>query len=196
MSDAAVKPARKSRTALWLLAAVSIAPVVASYIAFYFWQPEGHVNYGELLPPRPMPDPPAVLADGKPFRLSELRNRWVLMVAQPGACDEYCQKQLIYMRQVRLATGKESDRVERVWLVTDGTAPDARLLTGFPGMYTVRAAGTGLVAALPAARAPADHIYVVDMLGNLMMRFPRDPDPRKMLKDVARLLRHSKWTAE
>ena len=38
--------------------------------------------------------------------------------------------------------------------------------------------------------------YIVDPLGNLMMRYPRDPDPQKVLKDLARLLRHSKWAAE
>jgi cytochrome oxidase Cu insertion factor (SCO1/SenC/PrrC family) len=143
-----------------------------------------------------MPDPPVALVDGTPFRLSQLKNKWVLLVAQPGACDAYCQQQLIYIRQLRLAQGKESDRVERVWLVTDQTAPENKLLAQFPGMYTVRASGTALVAALPAVRTPADHIYIVDVLGNLMMRYPRDADPRKMLKDVARLLRHSKWSSE
>jgi hypothetical protein len=196
MSDAAAGTAKKSRTSLWLLAAVCIAPVVASYIAYYFWRPAGHVNYGELLAPTPMPDPPVALVDGRPFHLSELKNKWVLLVAQPGACDEYCQQQLIYIRQLRLAQGKESDRMERVWLVTDNTMPDSKLLADLPGMYAVRASGTALGAALPAARTPADHIYVVDVLGNLMMRYPRDPDPRKMLKDIARLLRHSKWSSD
>ncbi len=195
MSDAAVKAKQKSRLSLWLLAAVCIAPVAASYIAYYFWQPEGHVNYGELLQPRVMPDPGLALVDGTPFKLSELRNRWVLLVAHPGACDAHCQQQLVYMRQLRLAQGKESDRVERVWLVTDAQVPDKQLLDQFTGMYAVRAAGSGLVEALPAARSPADHIYIVDALGNLMMRYPRDADPRKMLRDIARLLRHSKWSA-
>lgn len=39
----------------------------------------------------------------------------------------------------------------------------------------------------------SEHIYVIDPLGNVMMRFPRDADPRRILKDVSRLLRHSKW---
>ena len=196
MSNAAATTAKKSRTSLWLLAAVCIAPVVASYIAYYFWRPAGHVNYGELLPPKPMPDPAVTLVDGTPFRLSALKNKWVLLVAQPGGCDPYCQQQLIYLRQLRLAQGKESDRVERVWLVIDNAMPDPKLLADFPGMYTVRAAATPLVAALPAPRTPADHIYIVDVLGNLMMRYPRDADPRKMLKDIARLLRHSKWSSD
>lgn len=194
MSDAIVKPARRSKSTLWLVAAVCIAPVLASYIAYFFWQPEGHVNYGELIAPRPMPDPPVMLVDGTPFRLSQLRNQWVLVVAHPAACDKRCEQQLIYIRQLRLALGKETDRVERVWLVTDQSTPDAKLLAQFPGMYAVRAAGTELVSALPAPRTPADHVYVVDLLGNLMMRYPPEADPRRMLKDLSRLLRHSKWT--
>jgi hypothetical protein len=37
----------------------------------------------------------------------------------------------------------------------------------------------------------SDHIYLVDPLGNLMLRFPRDPEPRLMIKDLARLLKAS-----
>ena len=39
----------------------------------------------------------------------------------------------------------------------------------------------------------ADHIFVVDPLGHLMMRFPPNPDPSRMLKDLSRLLRQSRW---
>ena len=115
MSDAAAKPAKtRSTRPLWLLAALCIAPVIASYTAYYFWRPEGHVNYGELLEPRAMPDPPLALVDGKPFRLSELRHKWVMVVAHPAQCGDYCQKELVYLRQVRLAQGKDADRIERV----------------------------------------------------------------------------------
>ena len=36
------------------------------------------------------------------------------------------------------------------------------------------------------------YIYLVDPLGNLMMRYPRDPDPAKLVKDLQRLLRYSR----
>jgi len=32
---------------------------------------------------------------------------------------------------------------------------------------------------------------VFDPLGDLMMRYPRDPDPRLMIKDLVRLLKAS-----
>lgn len=191
-TDAPVTARRSSRT-LWLILALCAAPIVASYAAYYWWQPTGHVNYGELIEPRQLPGATLARIDGRRFTLRELEGQWVLLAAAPAACDEKCREKLVYMRQVRLAQGKETDRVERVWLVTDGVAPDAALLTEHPGLIVVRD-GEPIVGALPAQRSPIDHVYVVDPLGNLMMRFPANPDPRKMLKDLSRLLRHSKWT--
>ena len=97
------------------------------------------------------------------------------------------------MRQVRLAEGKESERIERVWLITGNDAPAPELLAEHPRLHVVHAEPGLIGKILPAQTSPADHIYVVDPLGNLMMRFPRDPDPRRILRDMSRLLRHSKW---
>jgi hypothetical protein len=44
----------------------------------------------------------------------------------------------------------------------------------------------------PAFKAPLRHIYVVDPLGNLMMRYPEDPDPGRVIKDLERLLKLSR----
>jgi cytochrome oxidase Cu insertion factor (SCO1/SenC/PrrC family) len=192
MSDAGAKPERSLKT-LWLLIAVCVAPIAASYIAFYFWQPSGQVNYGELLAPRLLPDAGLTAADGARFEWQQFRGSWVLVVADAGGCDEFCRQKLVYIRQIRLAQGKETDRIERVWLLTDGTSPDAALLAQHAGLRVVRAAGAEALAHLPATGAPSDHIYVIDPLGHLMMRYPRDADPRRIVKDVARLLRHSKW---
>jgi hypothetical protein len=187
-----LNPAR-SRLTLWLIFAVCAAPLIASYAAYYFLRPAAHVNYGELLEPRPLPAAALALADGRPFRLTELKGEWVLVTVGAAACDERCRERLVYMRQVRLAQGKEAERIERVWLLSDEGVPGAALVAEHPGLIIARDPGATILSALPAARTAADHIYVVDPLGNLMMRFPADPDPRRMLKDVARLLRHSKW---
>ncbi len=185
---------RKRRLAsLWLLLALCIAPVLASYVAYYFWQPAAHVNHGELLKPRPLPDAKFMLADGTPFEGRRLKGKWVLVTADSGHCDAFCQQKLVYLRQVRLAQGKETDRIERVWLITDEARPEPALVAQHEGAWLVRGAGNEFLKVFPVAGSLADHIYVVDPLGNLMMRYGRDADPRKMVKDVARLLRHSKW---
>ncbi|MCW5604918.1 MAG: cytochrome C oxidase subunit I [Burkholderiales bacterium] len=189
MSDE--KP-KRSLVSLWLLIAVCAAPMIAAYIAFYLWRPSGQVNYGELIPPRPLPDTQIERVDGTPFRWSQLKGKWAFAIVDSGACDAHCQQKLLYIRQVRLTQGKELDRIERVWLITDGAVPDAAVTAEYHGTLLVRAAGSDLPGAFPAAGSPADHIYVVDPFGNLMMRYPRDADPRLMVKDLARLLKHSK----
>jgi hypothetical protein len=190
--DTVAAAPRRNRRTLWLILAVCAAPIVASYVAFHFWRPSGQVNYGELMAPRPLPDAPLGVRDAKPLRLTDLKGQWVLMTAAPAACDEGCRRNLVYMRQVRLAQGRESGRIERVWLVSDAATPEPALVADHPGLHIVRGAAS-IIAVLPAVRDPADHVYVIDPLGNLMMRFPADADPQKMLKDVSRLLRHSKW---
>jgi hypothetical protein len=192
VSDATA-PKRRSTRPLWLILALCAAPMIASYVAYYWWQPESRVNYGELLEPRAMPDAPLQRLDGGSFRFSDLKGEWVLVVADLGQCDERCQVKLTYMRQVRLAQGREAERIERVWLLTDDATPRPELLAEHPGLHVVRSARTNLGMLQPTVGSAADHIFVVDPLGHLMMRFPEKPDPRRVLKDMSRLLRQSKW---
>src|SRR5688572_33423347 len=189
MSDAS--PAKRpSRLSLWLIVALTAAPVAASYFLFYFWPPERTVNYGELIEPRPLPDAPLATAGGAPFRVSQLKGKWVLVSVDGGRCEAHCERKLLYMRQLRLTQGKNMDRIERLWLVSDEAAPRGGKALAAEGTRLARAA-PDLMRAFPAARSAADHIYLVDPLGNLMMRFPRDPEPRLMIKDLARLLKAS-----
>ena len=183
--------ARSSRTSLWLIGVLCLAPVVASYFAFYFAPPARHTNYGELLATGPLPDARLELADGTPFQLSRLRGKWVLLMVDSGACDEFCRRKLFVLRQLRLTQGKDMERIECAWLIADDVAPEAAVTGDFPGMWFVRAAGSELLGQLPAARVLADHIYVVDPLGNLVLRYPRDADPGGIIKDLVRLLKIS-----
>jgi cytochrome oxidase Cu insertion factor (SCO1/SenC/PrrC family) len=186
-------PPRASRWPLFWVAVVAFAPFVLAYLTFYLWAPEARMNYGELIEPaRPLPDAPLTLADGLPFRLGALRGKWVLMLTAPGACDEPCQRALYHMRQVRRAQGKNMDRIERVWLITDDAALDPALVRALEGMRFVRAAGSTVLREPALAGDRPGHIYLVDPLGNLMLRFPHDADPGRILRDVSRLLRVSR----
>lgn len=179
---------RRGRRLALVVLAICAAPFVAAWFAYFLWPPQSRVNYGDLVEARPLADPVLRDVDAKPFRLSQLRGKWILLQLDSGDCGEECRKKLVYMRQVRLALGKDAERVERVWLLTDGSVPGAAQLREFEGTFAVHASGSSLVAEFPAVRSPSSHIYVVDPLGNLMLRFPADPDPRRMLKDMTRLL--------
>jgi len=83
--------------------------------------------------------------------------------------------------------------MERVWLITDSEPLDTVMMREYDGMELLRAPAATVAKWLPteAGRAPSDHIYLIDPLGNLMMRFPFQPEPGRVYKDIAKLLKAS-----
>ena len=159
---------------LVLVALVCAAPLVLGTAAYLLrWSPGQPSNYGELIPQTPVP------------ALKDLRGQWVLVTFDSGACDAQCETKLYYMRQVRRAQGKDMDRVERLWVLTDAAKPRPDILPGIEGTRFATVSAEGFPG---NAR---EHIYLVDPQGNVMLRFPRDPDPARMIKDLQRLLKHS-----
>jgi hypothetical protein len=166
------------RNKLVLIGLVCAAPLVLGTLAYYLrWEVGAPSNYGELLPPREL--------SGPPFE-PRLRGKWVLVAFDAAGCDAWCEKKLYYLRQLRRAQGKDMERVVRLWVVTGGGAPRAELLQAFEGTEVFHA-GYKFVHRFPGNAA--DHLYLVDPLGNLMMRWPRDADPSRMLKDLQRLMK-------
>ncbi|MGB5082625.1 MAG: cytochrome C oxidase subunit I, partial [Burkholderiales bacterium] len=182
---------RGRRVALAILA-VCAAPTLAAWFAYFVWQPQTRLNYGELIEVHALPEREMQWRDGRPFEFSQLRGKWLILQVDSGSCAEACRKKLLYMRQARLAQGKDAERIERVWILSDSVSPDPAVLRDYPGMNIVRATGSAPLARFPAARTPVDHIYLIDPLGNLMLRFPGDPDARRMTRDLARLLKASR----
>jgi cytochrome oxidase Cu insertion factor (SCO1/SenC/PrrC family) len=169
--------------------AVCALPFAAALVAYFLFPPAGRTNYGELLEPRPLPPVRLERLDGRAFALAELSGKWVMLHVDAADCGQPCRAKLFNMRQSRLAQGDNADRIERVWLVAGSGAPGPELARLYEGAVVVRAAPE-LVAALPAAEA-RDHVYLIDPRGNLMLRFPKDADPKRMIKDLQRLLKYS-----
>ncbi|MDP1673170.1 MAG: cytochrome C oxidase subunit I [Burkholderiales bacterium] len=186
------EPRPQSRKTLWLIAAVCIAPFVLSFAAYYFYQPEGRVNYGEIVEGHQMPETALKLADGRAFSFAQLRGRWIFVTVDAAACDAYCDKKLWQIRQVRKTQGKYPERIERVWLISDGGIPGERERGEYEGTWFVNSAGSDVLNMLPHAGTANDHIYLVDPLGNVVLRYPRDADPTRIKKDLQRLLRVSR----
>lgn len=185
--------------ALYLVLALCLAPVIASYVAYYLLPPKGRTNYGALIEPqRPLPPLHLETLDGRPFDLKELAGRWVLLSVDRADCDAACSDKLLSMRQQRLMTGKERDRVERVWLIRDREPLSTMLMREYEGTLFLRARSAELDAWLPADAAAAtrvdDHVFVMDPFGNLMLRWPAGADQKGVQRDLARLLRaSSQW---
>ena len=167
------------------------APIILSYLLYFLGTPSGSVNYGEPMETKPLPEAILHRIDNTSFSINQLRGKWVLLVIDSGVCEESCRKKLYYMRQVRLSQKTEMQRIERVLLIDDDRIPEINIEKEFKGTWLINAKNNKLLEAIPAKVSQHDHIYVIDPLGNLMMRFPKDVDPSLMLKDLKRLLKIS-----
>ncbi len=201
-SPALAEDPRRTRRGRWQMLgvlAVCAAPVIASYFAFFVVRPEGAgTNYGELITPlRPMPESLSLhRLDGSAVTATSLRGQWLLVVVADAACDATCETNLYLQRQLRETLGREMDRVDKLWLVPDGGTPRPEVLeaitTGTPAtVLRVNPDDLAKWLAPAAGHTLGEHLYVVDPMGNWMMRQPAAPDPAKVKTDLQRLLRAS-----
>lgn len=185
----------RGRWKLFSILAVCAAPLIFSYITYYWIKPAGRTNYGEILDPRryPVPQLKGHLLGGEAKELDAYKGKWIMLQVDSGACNEQCRNKLHDMRQLRIAQGKEMDRIERVWLITDDIPVETLLLREYDGTHMIRVDAATLQKWLPTdtGTQASDHIYMLDPLSNLMMRFPKAADPNKIKKDLAKLLRAS-----
>ena len=191
------------RIKMFLVLLVCAAPVIASYFTYYVIRPEGRRNFGELVSKQPtIPAVQAQTLDGKPFDLQSLQGQWLLVSASGAACDAVCQNNLYLQRQLRESLGREKERLDWVWLITDEAQPPEAMRAALD-QATVLRVPQAVVAqwlAPAAGRQLGEHLYVVDPLGHWMMRFPALLDKgnaAKARKDLERLLRaSSSWDKE
>lgn len=188
------------RIKMLLVLLICAAPVIASYTAFYVLKPQGRSNYATLI--QPTRSLPAALAlrglDGQAVAAASLRGQWLLLALGPAACTDACERRLYVQRQLREMLGRDKDRLDKVWLVTDAAEVPTLLRTsvqsaGPAGVTVLRADRAALAQWLrpEPGRALEDHLYLVDPMGEWMMRVPVEPDPTRLKRDLDRLLRAS-----
>lgn len=197
--DAMEARTASGRRRMLLIALVCALPVVASYTAYYSWRPQASAAYSTLIdPPRAMPDVVGQRLDGRPLPLRSITGHWLLVVAHGSACDAACERLLFVQRQLREMTGRDRDRIAKLWLVLDDAPVDARLraaLEATPAMHIVRVPRATVAAWLQPASGQTleSHLYLVDPRGDWMMRAPAEPEPARLKSDLERLLRASSW---
>ncbi|MWL86125.1 MULTISPECIES: cytochrome C oxidase subunit I [unclassified Cupriavidus] len=191
---------RRGRLQMLMLLLVCASPVLFSYFTYYVIKPEGgSTNYGALIDPqRPMPAVTLTDERGQPMPLAQLRGKWVMLMTDPSACGEACARKLFTMRQIRAGQGENRERIVPVWLIQDAGEVDGRLAAAYnepyAGVRFLRMDAGAIAKWLPAREGGRveDTIFLVDPLGNLMMRWPADPDPAKVSSDLKKLLKYSR----
>lgn len=187
-----VQGVNRSRLTLILIFLFFALPMgVAWFLNFSGgWSPGASANHGTLVQPvLPVDTAGLVEPAGGALDPDLFRGEWTLVYRLAGDCDATCRQVLYVLRQVRLAQGKNIDRVHRLLLLDATTPPQwvGEVQEHYPGLLIAHPAGAGGGDRFPAA----GRIYLVDPLGNLMMEYASDADPRGMIKDLERLLRIS-----
>jgi hypothetical protein len=197
---------RSGRIKMLLVLVACAAPVIASYFTYYVVRPAARTNFGVLVEPqRPLPELAAQGLDGKPVPMASLRGQWLVMSVAHAGCDATCESTLFLQRQLRAGLGKDKERVDWVWLIDDDAPVPAAMLPRLEGSTTLRISAQSAAQWLGdgAAGPLYGAIYLVDPLGNYMMRFPtldlqadstqeaKLLHAKKVKRDVERLLRAS-----
>jgi len=204
MSTARQRGFLNSRQALVLIGLIFLAPIFVAWVMHHStdggWRPAGTTNRGNLVhPARPLAFPADIASNGVSLK-NYLHGKWTLLYFSDAGCDETCRDNLYKMRQVRVAQNEDMRRVQTLFLMRAVEIPVE--LAGFLAKEHKEMA----VALLSDAQADgiesqfrideipvgeAHRIYIVDPLGNLMMYYLPEADPRDMLKDLQKLLKYS-----
>lgn len=187
---------RAGRIRMLLVMAVCAAPILFSYLTYYVIRPQSTSSFGQLI--EPQKEIPAITVtdlNGQGIALQSLRGQWLLVMVAGGACDDACERMLYVQRQLHKSLGREKEKVDRVWLVTDQAPVKEALVQALQGATVLRADSQALAQWLSPAdgRELKDHFYLVDPMGRWMMRFPPEQEgieaAAKIKRDLERLLR-------
>jgi hypothetical protein len=191
---------KRSLTPLVMMFLIFALPVAVAWFLYFNpeYLPKGRSNLGEIISPVvPLPaDLALTTPEGAPLDRNVLAGRWTLVFLAGADCDEHCRAHLQDLRQIRLALGEGSLSTERLLILT-GPSADAlgsALAQDFDGMHvavTGAAGGERLIGLLGQGNAALGRVYILDPMGNLMMRYAPDAPAKDTLKDMGRLIKAS-----
>lgn len=180
----------RQRLKLIVLFLLFAGPLLLAWVWYHntdvAWLKPGTVNHGTLIqPPKPLEHSTLQAAGGE----FQLNRKWTVVVAAPN-CEKVCVKALYVTRQVRIALGKDNERVQR--LLLSDSQPGIDLAKTQPDLAVKIGAALPLLNELQGFAPNRDaHIFLVDPLGNAMMWYPLDVAPKDLHDDLKRLLRYS-----
>ena len=193
-------PVKRPKTQVWVLTAIFFVPLLTAFVLYYSngWRPSGSTSHGDLItPPRTLPDATLTIAGGARNSAAVFHGKWTLVFIGNGECDTQCRQSLTQIRQVRLALGDDSDRVQRVFLNRTPCCAGDYLQLEHAGLVValVPDSAKSLIGAFPAYNGVvpqrAQRTYIIDPLGNLMMSYAPGSASKGMLEDMKKLLKLS-----
>jgi cytochrome oxidase Cu insertion factor (SCO1/SenC/PrrC family) len=165
------------------LFAIAFVPLLAAYLLYLgsrSAEPWATTNRGELVSPIISVADLELKSIDPAISMSASGNWWLVTVAN-GACEADCRTAMHQLRQLHVLLAKDAGRVKRA-LVESGTGePDGSLIQSYPEVGWFSAPEGGLRAG----------VYIVDPLGNVVLRYPFVDAGKPVLEDLKKLLKVS-----
>lgn len=197
---------RRNRLLILVIFASFIVPMVAGHLAYtQKWYEGGKTNKGQLInPPVAFAGLSARDAAGQPLASAATKGKWWLVYVMPASCEQACRNRLFQMRQIRRATGKESERIRQVIVQTQAPTQETEALIAreFPDFLRVQAVPADVdhaFAPFAAAASGLGNLYIMDPMGWMMLAYAPEADEKTsvikaedVLKDIMKLLKDSR----
>lgn len=199
--QAGVSVQKRSMWPLWLLVAIFGLPLVVAYTMYFGgWMPSVTSNKGELVhPAQPVPEMEFRTPEDAPLAFSSLQPQWIMITVSDNGCQQECRERVYDLRQIWKALAAGRKNVERL-LVLRGYKPDADLIKYFMDYKEMvvaiadEAVYDGLMRLLAqSGEVRPGTVFLVDPMGNLMMRYLPEQPARDILQDMEHLLSVSQF---
>lgn len=178
------------------MAVIFVLPfTIAATLHLLNVHPTSH-SYGTLVnPPHALSIPVLQDVQGKTIKPQQWLKIWSIVTIDATGCAEACQAKIHLLKQVHTSLDKDIKRVQRVLLAPSIKADTASALQKqYPDLIIlagVDAQSSQLMAEFNSADSSKGRVYLVDPLGNLMMSYPADMNPKGMQTDLKKLLKNS-----
>ncbi|PCJ87351.1 MAG: hypothetical protein COA54_05550 [Thiotrichaceae bacterium] len=190
---------KRNPYAVWFVVLAFVAPVTLAYIIFFFVDVKSFINHGEILNP---------IVHIKDFGLTDNNNevipqdvltyKWRLISFVGKDCDEQCENRLYDSRQIRTSLGKNQHRVDRMFVHIEPAGEKLTKLIEEAHKSVIHVNGDfdNIVKALGINISDEigisnNEIYIMDPMGNVMMRFTQEQPNDEFLYDLKKLLKAS-----
>lgn len=181
MTDTVTEPdPRKGQRLLVILFAIAFVPLFVAYGVFFLapgLMPSTTTNAGNLIVP--------------PVETGIQQDKWTLFVGIPATCEETCQQVLYETRQIHVALGKESPRIQRTLVIERPASDDVMNFIRAEHQAADLIVDPVLFGQLKSISGTPATVFLMDPLGNIMMYYLPGKGGKPMLKDIKHLLKIS-----
>ncbi len=198
-SNNAIANKKRNPYTVWFVVMAFIAPVALAYIIFFFVDVKSYVNHGEILNPIiHISDFELTNENNEIIPQDELTYKWRLVSFVSKDCDTGCKKRLYDSRQIHTSLGKNQHRLIRMFVHLQPVGDNLKKLISeeYENVIHVNGNAASIIDALGAnvhddIGIMNNEIYIMDPMGNIMMRFTQEQPNKEFLHDLKKLLKAS-----